>query len=593
MCGILGTNFLSENFNQALDLLESRGPDFSKITQYEKKLFGHTRLAILDLDKTANQPMEYDNFILVFNGEIYNYLELQKEHNLTCKTKSDSEVLLRLYQKYGKDCLELLNGMFSFCIYNKQTKEYFCARDRYGKKPFFYYYSKTYKKFIFASSIKSILKILNKKPEINKFALGEYFSYFCSQNDNTFYQGIKKLEPSSYLYFKDDELIYKKYYKIKTKKTIFDETEALAQIKEKLINSIKLRLRSDADIGILLSGGLDSSLLCSLQKKYFQNELPLYSLGFETHNKYDETSYASIVANHLKAKHKIIKMNKNNFIDTFSSTLDAFEEPHCDSAGLGLNFLMKHVKQDKIKVLLSGEGSDELFFGYDNYAKFYSYYLFAQSLDNKQKDFLKGFSQALQNNTKESEYLRRIANKEKLYHTFGEIYNYKQKRRLFLNVPKLQELKEKKDFLDTMSYFDIQLWLNSLLTKVDRMSMANSIEVRCPYLDFNLVDLSFKIDSKLKMGDTNKYLIKKLSQSYLPQSIITRQKKGFNMPFNEWLFEEYSSEILDLILRVNKICGYFNEEYIRFIYSQAQNNKFKQHLYSLYVFARWFEEFYL
>ena len=185
MCGILGANFLSNNFNQALDLLNNRGPDYKNSISFENKQFGHTRLAIIDLDEEANQPMIFDDILLVFNGEIYNYKELIHLEQLECKTKSDSEVLIRLYQKYGFNFLNKLNGMFAFCIYDIKKELYFCARDRYGKKPFFYYFKNN--KFIFSSSLKSILNLLDSKPNLNKVALCKYMQYFVPFGDDTFY----------------------------------------------------------------------------------------------------------------------------------------------------------------------------------------------------------------------------------------------------------------------------------------------------------------------------------------------------------------------------------------------------------------------
>ena len=205
MCGILGTNFLSNNFNSSLELLNQRGPDFQNSVKIDNKQFGHTRLAINDLDEEANQPMIFDDILLVFNGEIYNYKELIHVEHLECKTKSDSEVLIRLYQKYGFDFLNKLNGMFSFCIYDMKKELYFCARDRYGKKPFFYYFKDN--KFIFSSSIKSILKLLDYKPNLNKVALSKYMQYFVSFGEDTFYQDIYKLEAASLFIYEPNKAL--------------------------------------------------------------------------------------------------------------------------------------------------------------------------------------------------------------------------------------------------------------------------------------------------------------------------------------------------------------------------------------------------
>ncbi|WP_419671786.1 asparagine synthase-related protein [Aliarcobacter butzleri] len=235
-----------------------------------------------------------------------------------------------------------------------------------------------------------------------------------------------------------------------------------------------------------------------------------------------------------------------------------------------------------------------MFLGYDNYAKFLKYYEFEKSLSNEQNLFLNDIIGALQNNTKESEYLRRIVKKQNLYNSFGEIYTDIQRKRLFKKVPTYKSETAKQDPVDWMSYIDLKIWLGeSLLSKVDRISMGNSLEVRTPFLDFNLVNYMFSVESHIKVGDTNKYLLKKIASKYIPETIINRTKKGFNSPFNEWLNKEYKDKILEVIVEVNNQTNLFNHEYILHIYELSKSNKFKQHLYSLFVFSLWYKKEYL
>ena len=595
MCGIIGTNFISSKFEKSLQLLNNRGPDFQKAIKIDDKEFGHTRLAIIDLNEEANQPMIFDDILLVFNGEIYNYKELIHVEHLECITQSDSEVLIRLYQKYEFDFLNKLNGMFSFCLYDMKKDRYFCARDRYGKKPFFYYFKD--KKFIFSSSIKSILNLLDFKPNLNKVALSKYMQYFVSYGEDTFYQDIFKLEASSYMIYepnKPSELQKKKYYKINTYKAIKDEKQALNDIEELLINSIELRLNSDVEVASLLSGGIDSSLISALYTKISGKKINTFSIGYDEYKNYCELPYANITALHIGSNHYPISINQKEYINHFEETLDFLEEPHGDSAAIPLNILTKKIHQSGIKTVLSGEGSDEIFLGYDNYAKFLKYYEFEKSLSNEQNLFLNDIIGALQNNTKESEYLRRIVKKQNLYNSFGEIYTDIQRKRLFKKVPTFKSEAAKQDPVDWMSYIDLKIWLGeALLSKVDRISMGNSLEVRTPFLDFNLVNYMFSVESKIKVGDTNKYLLKKIASKYIPEVIINRTKKGFNSPFNEWLNKEYKDSIIDVILEVNKATNLFNDSYILHIYELSKSNKFKQHLYSLYVFSLWYKKEYL
>lgn len=595
MCGIIGTNFLNERFDKSLELLHHRGPDFQNSIKIGNKQFGHTRLAIIDLDEEANQPMIFDDILLVFNGEIYNYKELIHVEHLECKTKSDSEVLIRLYQKYEFDFLNKLNGMFSFCIYDMKKDLYFCARDRYGKKPFFYYFKDN--KFIFSSSVKSILNLLDYKPNLNKVALSKYMQYFVSFGEDSFYQDIFKLEASTYLIYepnKSRELQNKKYYKINTYKAIKEEKQALNDIEELLFKSVEYRLNSDVEVASLLSGGIDSSLISALYTKISGKKINTFSIGYDEYKNYCELDFAQITAKHINSNHHPVEINQKEYIKHFEQTLDMLEEPHGDSAAIPLNILTKQINKAGIKTVLSGEGSDEIFLGYDNYAKFLKYYEFEKSLSNEQNLFLNDIIGALQNNTKESEYLRRIVKKQNLYNSFGEIYTDIQRKRLFKKVPTYKSETAKQDPVDWMSYIDLKIWLGeSLLSKVDRISMGNSLEVRTPFLDFNLVNYMFSVESHIKVGDTNKYLLKKIASKYIPQTIINRTKKGFNSPFNEWLNKEYKDKILDVIVEVNNETNLFNHEYILHIYDLSKSNKFKQHLYSLFVFSLWYKKEYL
>ncbi len=593
MCGIIGSSYdTGADFSKITALMNNRGPDFCDTHVIEDKYFGHTRLSIIDLDVEANQPMVFDDILLVFNGEIYNYQELIKSEQLHCLTKSDSEVIIRLYQKYGIDFLNKLNGMFSFCIYDIKKERYFCARDRYGKKPFFYHFKD--EKFIFASAIKPIIKLLGSTPKINKVALSQYLQYFVPINDNTFFQHIHKLEAGSYILYENNEFLKKKYYQINTYKKIKDEPTAIKDIEEILFKSVEYRLKADVEVGSLLSGGIDSSLVSALYTKISGKKINTFSVGYDEYKNYDELEYAKLTAKHIGSNHHPLEISRAQFINSFDDVLDALEEPHGDSAAIPLYLLTKTIKEAGIKTVLSGEGSDELFLGYDNYSKFLKYYEFEKTLSSGQFEFMDSIISALQNQTKESEYLRRIIKKQNLYNSFGEIFTGIQKKRLFKKMPTYKGERPKKDPVDWMSYVDLKIWLgDALLSKVDKISMANSLEVRTPFLDFNLVNYMFSVDSNIKVGNTNKHLLKQIAQKYIPDEIIHRTKKGFNSPFNEWIFSEYGNCILELILEVNKETDYFNENYLRQIFELARGRKFKQHLWSIFIFSKWFKKTYL
>lgn len=592
MCGIVGTNFNPNlDFLKVTNIMKSRGPDNSSVLLQENNFFGHTRLSIVDLDKEANQPMIFDNILIVFNGEIYNYDELKVSENLYCKTSSDTEVLIRLYQKYDIDFLHLLNGAFSFCIYDKNKDRFFCARDRYGKKPFYYYVKDN--KFIFSSMIKPIISILGFTPKLNKVALSQYLQYFVPLAPNTFYTDINKLDSSCYLLYENNQISIKKYYKIKTYKKINDEDTALKTIEDILYSSVEQRLKCDVEVGTLLSGGIDSSLISTIYSQITNHQINTFSVGYKTHTKYSELPFAQVVANNINSNHTALEIGQKEYINSLEDVFENLEEPHADPAAIPLYLLTSEINRQGIKTVLSGEGSDELFLGYDNYAKFLKYYEFSNSLDTKQTSFLNEIISSLGGN-KEAEYLRRVVKKENIYNSFGEIYTSSQRKKLLNKVATFKSESPKKDPVDWMSYIDTKIWLGeALLSKVDKMSMANSVEVRNPFLDFRLVDTAFSINSDLKIGDTNKYLLKKIASKYIPEEIIHRQKKGFNSPFNEWLFDEYSDKLLEDIKKVNRKTDLFNDVYIDFIYENAKSNKLKQHFYALWHFCRWYNNVYL
>lgn len=590
MCGIIGCNFFPKVSIETLTAkLTHRGPDFQNVLKLDKNHFGHTRLSIIDLDNEANQPMIFDEIVIVYNGEIYNYKELIISENLHCITHSDTEVLIRLYQKYGIDFLYKLNGMFSFCIYDIKKDRYFCARDRYGKKPFYYSYKNN--QFAFCSMIQPLLDATGIEKKLNKVALSQYLQYFVPLSPNTFYTDINKLEAGSYILFENNQLLIKKYYKINTYKKIKTETEALSSIEELLFKATTSRLVSDVEVGALLSGGIDSSLICALYTQISGKKIKTFSVGYENFPNYSELPFAQITAQHIKSEHHPLTITQKQYIDHFEYTLEMLEEPHADSAAIPLSLLTQQISQNGIKTVLSGEGSDEIFLGYDNYAKFLRYYEFENSLQKDQKEFLDSIISALQNQTKESEYLRRVIKGETLYNSFGEIFNEKQRKKLFKKVPTFKSENPKKDPVDWMSYIDLKIWLGeALLSKVDKMSMAHGIEVRNPFLDYRLVNCLFSIDSNIKVGNTNKYLLKKIASKYIPDTIINRTKKGFNSPFNEWLLSQYGTELFQTIQEVNQKTQFFNDEYLAFIHHQAQNNKFKQHFYTLYIFSKWYKK---
>jgi asparagine synthase (glutamine-hydrolysing) len=581
MCGILGCNFQTHRFQAALDKLYHRGPDYEHIVTYDNCLFGHTRLAIIDLNAEANQPMEFDDIIITFNGEIYNYKELIVEHNLKVYTKSDTEVLIRLYQKYAFDFLNFINGMFSFTIYDKNKKRFFCARDRFGKKPFFYYCKNT--QFIYASEIKAIVTLLKKTPHLNKQAFNEFLRFNSPIYNNTIYDDIYKLPAGHYLVF-DTKLHIQKWYNLESL-CIKESTEIqnVQEIEKLLHSSVEARLVGDVEIASLLSGGLDSSFISALYSKFANKQIHTYSIGYDEYHHYNELEYAKIVAKHIQSNHSEVILSKKQFLETIDKVLDATDEPFGDSATVPTYILSQKIHTDGIKVALSGEGSDEIFLGYDNYKKILNYY--------DQKTFIN----TPFNLTKEWEYEQRALNNTPIFYSSGETFTQEQTKQLLYEYQDIVlPYHAEYEAVRWLSYADIKYWIeNVLTTKVDRASMANSLEVRSPFLDYRIVEYMFSVNDNIKQGNTTKYLLKQIAMKYLPHEIVHRQKKGFSSPFIEWLYDEYKEELLETILRVNRELNIFNVEFVKFLYYEAKEQRFKQHFYNLYIFARWYQKVYM
>lgn len=583
MCGIVGSNKNSFNHKDVLESIKHRGYDNQSFILSNDAYFGHSRLSIIDLDVEANQPMVFDGIILVFNGEIYNYKRLIQEHELEVRTASDSEVIIRLYQKYNLEFLNMLEGMFSFCIYDEKKELYFCARDRFGKKPFYYFEKDG--SFYFASEIKAILKMLKKTPEFNEEALWQYLAFQSPQGENTFYKGLKKLPASSFLTYQNHNLKVDSYYSIDNISIIHtDEKQILTDVDALLHEAVQKRLVGDVEVATLLSGGLDSSFITSLYAQKSNHDVHSFSIGYDEHKHYCELDFAKAASQYISTQHHEYKISRNDYLDTIDKVLYHLDEPMADSATIPTYILSEHIHKEGFKVCLSGEGSDESFLGYDNYFKMLEYY---KGEPKEKEEF---------NLTKEWEYNNRRLQNRQVYQSSGETFSYAQLQQLSskkINYP-LHPYSSAYPPTQWLTYIDFSIWVSEvLMTKVDRMSMAHSLELRAPFLDHKLVEYLLGVESKIKIGTTNKDILKKVAKPYLPDSIINRQKKGFSSPFIEWLYSGYGVEILNLIQEVNSEIGVFNDNFIIFLYEEGKNGRFKQHIYSIFLFCKWYKKVYM
>ena len=599
MCAIFGIigQYDPQLARKSIALLSHRGPDYCGIVEKRDLFIAHNRLSIVDLNKKASQPMIKDEVILSFNGEIYNFKVLKKELDYSFETNSDTEVLLRAYQRWGLSFVDRLEGMFAISIYDKGKLYLF--RDRLGKKPL--YYMQTQTAFIFASEIKALLPYLKQK-HLNKDALHGYLSFLAPTPPHTFYKGIHKLESGHFAIYQEGRLEIKEYYDLlSTQVRISSEKEALKAIEESLQESIEKRMMGDVEIGSLLSGGVDSSLIAAMASAQ-GSRLKTFSLGYEGYEKYDERPYAREVSQYLGLENIEVVLSKEGFFENLQKVVHALDEPINDPAAVPLYSLFQRVKEEGIKVVLSGEGADEIFLGYKHY---FEYLDIQRAGDLRHKSWLKNHLRSNFSMHREWEWYKRVFNTEVLFRTSGEKFTDLQKNLLMKQNVKdgfsMQYLKRYRDQFESSSHKDESLWYSYVdlkqfqgehfLSKLDRVSMAHGIEGRTPFLDHNLVELLFSLEPELRYQEgVSKALLKKIAKPYLPPSIIHRKKKGFSSPYLEWLIEENK---LACIVRVNKETGLFHQSVLQEYIDAAKQGQFKQHIWGLYLFSSWFEKEFL
>lgn len=599
MCAIFGIigEYDSSLARKSLFLLSHRGPDYCGIYEKNNLFIAHNRLSIVDLNERAAQPMIKDEVILSFNGEIYNFEALKKQLDISFETQSDTEVVLRAYQKYGVEFVDYLEGMFAISIYD--NGKLYLFRDRLGKKPI--YYMRAANSFVFASEIKAIIPFLKNK-NMNKDALHSYLSFLAPTPPYTFYKGIQKLEAGHFAVYENGKLEVKEYYDILPAEIkIYDEKEALKSIEQTLKSSIEKRLMGDVEVASLLSGGVDSSLITSMTAK-MGVRIKTFSLGYEGYKQYDERKYAKEMADFAGVENIDIELSKDIFFENLDSVIYALDEPINDPAAVPLFTLFKRIKQEGIKVVLSGEGADELFLGYRQY---FEYLDIQKAAELHHKNWLKKYFRSNFSMNREWEWYKRVFDSEVLFRTSGEKFTDMQKNILMrqnvkdgFSMKYLQKYRNKhenygnKDESQWYSYVDLkQFQAEHFLTKLDRVSMAHGVEGRTPFLDHKLVEKVFSIDPYLrhKSGIT-KDLLKKVAKPCLPENIINRKKKGFSSPYLEWLIQEGE---LERILDVNEKTGIFHQDILKEYIDRGKQGRFKQHLWGLYLFSRWFEKEFL
>ena len=599
MCAVFGIlgEYDEKQARYALSQLTHRGPDHCGIIEKQNLFFAHQRLSILDSHSRSHQPMRHKNILLSFNGEIYNFNELKKELNFDFCTSSDSEVIIAAYEKWGVNFVQHLRGMFAIALLDGETLYLF--RDRLGKKPLFFMQSNHARSFIFASELKGLTPFLNKK-EMNNDALLSYLSFLAPTPPHTFYKGINKLAAGEFLIYKNAQFEVKRYFDLLDAQPniITSKYEALETIEKVLDESISIRLNSDVPMASLLSGGIDSATLNYYALKNGV-KLDTYTLGYQGFTKYDERENAKQSANFLGVKNREVVINQNDFIDASDKVFDTLDEPLNDPAAIPLYILFDKIKQDGYKVVMSGEGSDELFLGYRQYFE----YLDIEGASNlAHKNWLKKYFRSNFSMNREWEWYKRIFDETLLFRTSGDKFTDLQKnslmRRNIKDNESLQYLQVYRDSFENSSHIDESIWYSYIdlnlfqaehfLTKLDRVSMAHSIESRTPFLDHKLASSIFSISPELRYKDKiTKSLLKEIMKTKLDATILKRKKKGFSNPYMEYLID---SQKINIITKVNKQTGLFKQNQLDEYINMASKGSFKQHIWGLYVLSCWIEK---
>ena len=612
MCGITGYYCFIEahdyikEFNSAIEFLNHRGPDSHGSEIYDYAALGHTRLSIIDLSDGASQPMlsEDENFAISFNGEIYNYKELKEKFKLKgahFKTQSDTEVILRGFELMGDGIFELLNGMFSIAIYNKKQNQLILARDRFGIKPLYYYYDE--EQLFFASETGALLEYPLPR-NINYNALSQYFRFNFIPGNESMIKGVRQVNPGNYMIIDNTGVKMHQYYKIKRSTIKIDYKDAVDHIHKLLDQSVNDRLIADVPVASFLSGGLDSSIISKLASKHHPG-IQTFSAGFSNYPYFDESKYGKMFSEQINTIHHSFDLSENKIIDSIEDILNGFSEPFADTSAIAYNLLSKKTSE-QVKVVLSGDGADELFGGYRKHK--------AEWLmqNNKLLVKLSGIF-GLTINDKYGSRNNLLGNKKRQLKKWisGARLSNEERYLLWASIQTESEVQQllKKDVKSPMlDYFtirnmndvleaDMQMVLpGDMLTKADRMSMQYGLEVRTPFLDHYLVDFVFSLPAKWKLkGGVRKNLLKEAFKNELPDYIKSRKKKGFEVPMWAWLNGPLKDLMLTLLSddQLRKT-GIFNEQKVKALIDQTFSKEpgdAPATIWALMVFQVWFNNY--
>jgi asparagine synthase (glutamine-hydrolysing) len=622
MCGICG---VFERSGKAIDqillsemtsILQHRGPDGEGRLVDREFGMGHRRLSIIDVEG-GTQPIgnEDGSLQVVFNGEIYNFVELRKElesagHRF--QTRSDTEVIVHAYEQWGKDCVRRFNGMFAFALWDSRRREVFLARDHLGIKPL--YYINLNGRVLFASEIKALLQDPDCPREVDVEALAELFTFRYVPSPKTLFKGIRKLPPAHRMSISSRGIEVARFWEwVPRLRDTCDEMALIEEYQSLLEDAVRLQLRSDVPLGLFLSSGIDSGVLLAIMSKYASGPVQAFTIGFEGGEKTNEVEDASVLAKMFGADHHFAMIAPEDYVKYYENYLWDLEEPVGNETAAAFYFVSRITSQ-KVKVALTGQGADEPWAGYHRHigAKLSAVY------SRMPKVVTAPISALVTRIPGRFERLRRgalsLAEPDMLTR-FAKVYSFfseDMKRRLFKGpleaqiaddvygsrhaLHRLQKDVNRLDPVTQMLYIDTRANLpDDLLMVGDKTSMANSLEARVPFLDFRLIEFIESLPPKLKLkGRTGKYLHKKALEKWLPKNVIYRKKKGFANPIEHWFRTNMRPVVEEYLLAPDSVTAtYFDQGYIRHMLEQDRigNEQLRRHIYLLVSFELWHRAF--
>jgi asparagine synthase (glutamine-hydrolysing) len=621
MCGICGKFALGANETVSpelvmamADTIQHRGPDDEGYYVSGPVGLGFRRLAIIDLEG-GHQPLanEDASIWIVFNGEIYNYQELRtfllgKGH--VFKTQTDTEVIVHLYEELGPDCLQKLRGMFAFAIWDGNTKTLLLARDRVGIKPLYYYLNESC--LVFASEIKAILADLSINRKVTPELVDRFLTFLYMPGEETLLNGINKLAPGHYLLANNGKAVIRQYWDLhfpeQSGNTSFQDAETC--LLDLLTETVRLHMISDVPVGVLLSGGVDSTGVLSLAVKATDKKISTFTVGFSGNEVADERPYAEVASKKFGTRHYEMTISAENFATFLPRYIWHMEEPICEPPAIALYYVSKFAK-NYVTVLLSGEGGDEAFAGYSNYRNLVWLERFKGGGSSLSNAFAKGLSltDSVFHSRRFSKYGRLMSDRFPDYyysrtsnpHSFtgnglGKVYSADfmqtmNRERSLEPVRRLQDHVRGQNTLDAMLYIDTKTWLpDDLLIKADKMTMANSIELRVPLLDHRVLEFAASLPPGFKLnGSKTKYILKKALSKNIPSEIRNRRKTGFPVPYESWLRNDLKDVVWDVLMdskTVNR--GYFRKDAIEsLLRANSNGTNYSKEIFSLLSLELW------